>query len=157
MGTLEAVHRGLVTDKRILTRLAALRQSMASAGGDDDGSFATVFSAFLDIAEDPALLDSSKPTNDSLVNAAIESSVRSFTGDDAMGIQPLRMLRYAGAGFLHGGFFAGSMLGTFFFFEADRQGILAMHGGGALTHFTRVTLTEIPAGAMPVPGPKGKQ
>jgi hypothetical protein len=146
-----------VTDQRTLTKLAALREAMASAESDQDDSFAQVFSAFLDIAEEPALLDASKPTKSPVVKAALESSVRSFTGDDEASIQALRMLRYGGEGFLHGGFFAGSILGTFFYFEKNHQGILALHQGGSMTHFTRVTVTEVPPGAVPVRGPKGKQ
>ena len=146
-----------MTDKRIVQKLATLRQALSSADSAESGSFAAVFNAFLDIAEDPALIGSSKPATDPVFKAALEAPVRAILGDETIQLQAVRILRCAGAGFLHGGFFAGSTMGTCFYFEADKQGLVALNGGGALTHFGRITVTELPKGTMLMPRPKGIQ
>jgi hypothetical protein len=143
-------------DKHTATSIAALREALISADSEHDGSFAAVFSTFLDITERCGLIAASKPAKDPMIKATLEPPVRALLGDDAT-VQQLRMLRCAGAGLLHGGFFVGSAIGTFFYFEKDQQGMLALYRGGAMTHFARITLSELPAGTMPVRGPKGKQ
>jgi hypothetical protein len=142
-----------MTSKHILTQLDALQKATLSTDGKQQGSFATLFDAFLDIAEDPDLLKASKPTKDKTIKSAIETCARNITGDSALSIQGLRMLRIDSAAFIHGSFFAGSSVGTFFYFEKARQGLVAFHQGGGLIRFTRLTLLELPEGAFPAPAP----
>ena len=144
-------------NKRILTRLLALRRSLAAADGERDGSFSAVFHAFLDLTEDPAFIQGSKATKDPVVKAALESLAMQLSGDDSAPLQHVRMLRIAEAGMVHGGFFIGSMMGSFFFFEKEEQGLLAVHRGGGMMLYSRLTMAKVPPGAVPVPGPKGPQ
>lgn len=144
-------------DQRLLTKLVTLQKTLSSAGGDDSGSFAAAFHAFLDITEDRAFMAASKPAKDAMLKAALESPIRSLVGDESTELQHLRMLRVAAASFLHGGFYVGSSIGSFFYFEKPKQGLMALHGGGAMTHFTRITMTELPQGTMLMQRPKGKQ
>jgi hypothetical protein len=144
-------------DKRTLARLAALRQSLASADGEHDGSFSAVFHAFLDIADEPALLRDSKPTKSPLVKGALERLAGELAGDAPAQLQNVRMLHVREAGLVHGGFFVGPRMGSFFFFEKEEQGLLAVHQGGALMLYSRITLTKLPPGAVPVQGPDGLQ
>jgi hypothetical protein len=146
-----------VISKRILTQIEALRQAMTMADGERDGSFAEVFSSFLDIAEDRGLFSASKPVRDALVRSVIEAASRKLTGDETTTIERPHLLRVGSAGMVHGGFFAGRFLGTFFWFEKEQQGLLAFYGGGTMTHLIRLTVTELPEGAVLVPGPSGKQ
>src|SRR5262245_47350438 len=113
-------------NKRIAQSIAALRQALVSADCENDGSFAAVFSSFLDITERQNLIEESKPAKDPILKATIENSVRKLFGEDAAVMQ-IRMLRYAAAGFLHGSFFVGSSMGTFFYFEQDKRGMLAVY------------------------------
>ena len=146
-----------MSDKRILDRLEALRQSLANADGHERGSFARVFHAFFDIAEDPALMAESKPGKSEDIRAMLERAAQRLTGDEATTVRDLRTLRCASAGMVHGGFFAGKLLGTFFYFEGDEQGLVAFNDGTPMTSFLRLTLTKLPEGTFPVPGPGGVQ
>jgi hypothetical protein len=141
----------------MLSQIEALREAMTTADGEREGSFAEVFSAFLDIAEEPALLNASKPVKDGLVRSMLEAASRKLTGNDTAVIERPHLLRVAGAGMVHGGFFTGRFLGTFFWFEKEQQGLLAFYGGGDMTHLIRLTMTELPEGAVLVQGPEGKQ
>jgi hypothetical protein len=46
-------------------------------------------------------------------------------------------------------------MGSFFYFEKEKQGILAFTRFGGMTHYTRITMTELPQGTVYVPRPKG--
>jgi hypothetical protein len=142
-----------MTTQYILSQLDALRKSTLGTDGTRQGSFSVLFHSFLDIAEDPDLLKASKPTKDKTIKGAIESCARNITGDNALSIQGLRMLRIDSVGFIHGSFFAGASVGTFFYFEKERQGLVAFAQGGGVTRFTRLTLVDLPAGAFPVSAP----
>jgi hypothetical protein len=142
-----------MTTQYILSQLDALRKATLSTDGSRQGSFSVLFHSFLDIAEDPDLLKASKPTKDKTIKGAIESCARNITGDNALGIQGLRMLRIDSAGFIHGSFFAGTSVGTFFYFEKERQGLVAFNQGGGATRFTRLTLLDLPEGAFPISAP----
>jgi hypothetical protein len=141
-------------DKRTLTRLNTLRVALAEAARDDDGGFSRVFHDFLDAAEDPAMMRAGKATKAPLVKAALEQLAGSI---DAGPLQNVRMLRIADAGLVHGGFFVGATMGSFFFFEKEEQGLVAIHQGGGLMLYSRLTMTRLPPGTMPVKGPKGPQ
>jgi len=142
---------------RTLTRLATLRADLGAAEGDRDGSFSRVFHAFLDVAEDPAVLRASKPAKAPLVKGALERLVAHLTGGEAAALQQVRMLRIADAGLVHGGFFVGATMGSFFFFEKDEQGLVAVHEGGGRMLYSRLTMARVPPGSVPVKGPDGPQ
>lgn len=142
-----------MTTQYILSQLDALRKSTLSTDGTRQGSFSLLFHSFLDIAEDPDLLKASKPTKDKTIKGAIESCARNITGDSALIIQGLRMLRIDSASFIHGSFFAGASVGSFFYFEKERQGLVAFNQGGGVMRFTRLTLLDLPEGAFPVSVP----
>jgi hypothetical protein len=57
------------------------------------------------------------------------------------------MLHYAPASLFHGGFFAGSNPGTFFYFVHEQQGLVAFNVGWT-THYYRITATELPPGTV---------
>jgi hypothetical protein len=63
------------------------------------------------------------------------------------------MLRIDSAGFIHGSFFAGASVGTFFYFEKEKQGLVAFNQSGGVTRFTRLTMVALPEGAFPVSAP----
>jgi hypothetical protein len=142
-----------MTSQSLLTQLDALRKTTLDADGRRQGSFSELFHAFLDIADDPALLNASKPTKDATLKGAIEACARQLTGNSAMNIQQVQMLRIDKAGFIHGSFFAGASIGSFFYFEKDRQGLVAYDKGGGVTLFSRISLVELPKGSVPVQGP----
>jgi hypothetical protein len=142
-----------MTTQYILSQLDSLRKATLSTDGSRQGSFSVLFHSFLDIAEDPDLLQASKPSKDKTIKGAIESCARNIMGDNALGIQGLRMLRIDRAGFIHGSFFAGASVGTFFYFEKERQGLVAFNQGGGVTRFTRLTLVALPEGTFPVSAP----
>jgi hypothetical protein len=154
---------GPIISKRILQQIEALRKELAGADRHDQGSFARVFHAFFDATGEPDFMKVSKPVKASKVTDGVEIKdvleliARRLTGDDNATIQALRLFRIGDAGFLHGGFVAGAFLGTFFYFEQDQQGLVAFNEGGEMTYFSRITLAELPAGAVPVPGPEGVQ
>lgn len=143
--------------KRILAQLEALRRSLAGADGGESGSFSRVFHAFFDIADDPGLMDASKGFESEAIRAMLERAARRITGHGTATVTNLRALRCAGAGMVHGGFFAGTLLGTFFYFEREEQGLVALNDGTPLTNFLRITMTKVPEGSFPVPGPDGMQ
>src|SRR5262249_54482323 len=142
---------------RVITEVETLRRSLSEADGGDEGSFARVFDAFFDIAEDPLLVDASKPARDAVLKGALERSTRKLLGELALTRQRVQMLRHAATGLLHGGFFADAMICTFFYFEQEQQGLVALNGGGVMTHFMQITVTPVPEGTGPMPGPPGKQ
>jgi hypothetical protein len=144
-------------DARTLGRIETLRRSLATADRDRDGGFSTVFEAFLDIAEDPAFFRASKKAESPLVQGALERAASQVAGGGANALQDVRMLGVAEAGLLHGGFFVAGSVGSFFFFEKEEQGLLAIHRGGALMLYGRITMTRVPEGTVVVPGPKGVQ
>lgn len=144
-----------MTSKRVLNQLDSLRKSLAGAGGKEEGSFSRVFNAFLDAAGDLVLLRAGNPTDSPHMKTYLEACARQLTGDDTTSVQGLRMLRIKDAGFIHGGFVAGPYMGSFFFFEKDQQGLVAFSRFGAESYFSRITLTPLPQGTMPVPRPKG--
>jgi hypothetical protein len=143
-----------VTQNRLLTTLEALRKAMKGADSARDKSFSEVFYGFLDATEDPALIHASKPAKDEALRQAIETCARKVAGDPTTALQALQMLRIDDAGFLHGAFRAGPLMGSFFYFEKDRQGLLAFTRLDGMTHYTRITMTEIPEGTVFVPKPK---
>ncbi len=139
--------------KHLLTRLEALQKATLDTDGAREGSFADLFHSFLDLAEDPTFFDASDPTEDKTLHSMIEACARRALRDSAVRIHDLRMFGIRKAAFFHGTFFAGGSVGTFFFFEKARQGLLAIDRGGDLTLFSRMTVLELPAGAIPIPGP----
>jgi hypothetical protein len=142
-----------MTSKYILNQLDALQKATLNTDGTRQGSFSVLFHSFLDIAEDPDLLKAGKPTKDKTLKAAIEACTRDATGNNALSIQGLRMLRIDSAGFIHGSFFTGSSVGTFFYFEQARQGLVALVRSGGLILFSRVSVVDLPEGAFPAPAP----
>jgi hypothetical protein len=143
--------------KRILAQLEALRRSLADADGSERGSFSRVFHAFFDIADDPGLMEASKAFQSEDIRAMLERAAQRLRGQGTTTVTNLRALRCAGAGMVHGGFFAGTLLGTFFYFEREEQGLVAFNDGTPLTNFLRITLAKVPEGSFPVPGPDGVQ
>jgi hypothetical protein len=135
------------------TQLDALRKATLSTDGTRQGSFAELFQTFMDIADAPALLDVSKPTKDKTLKEVIETCARRLVGNTALSLQGLTLLRVDRAGFIHGSFFAGASFGTFFYFEKERQGLLAFAQGGGVTRFARMTWVDLPEGGIPVRGP----
>jgi hypothetical protein len=146
-----------MASKEILTRLDDLRRFLTMADGREDGSFARVFNAFFDIAEDTALLEVSEPASDPGLRVALERAARRLTRDERTTLEDVGVLRCAGAGMSHGVFHAGRYRGTFFYFEREQQGLVAFSEGGPMINYMRITLTAVPEGAYPVPGPKGPQ
>lgn len=135
------------------TRLDALRQATLGTDGTRQGSFAALFQTFMDVADEPVLLDASKPTKDKTLKGVIEACARKLVGNTALSLQGLTMLRVDRAGFTHGSFFAGGSFGTFFYFEKERQGLMAFAQTGGVTRFTRMTVLDLPGGSVPIPGP----
>lgn len=146
-----------VTGKRTLGAIEALRKTLTSADGADEGSFARAFNAFLDAAEDPAFMEAGDVAKDARIEAAIEATARQISGDPKTAVERLGIMRIPEAGFLHGSFLAAGKMGSFFFFEREEQGLLAFTSFGGMTHFTRITMTVVPQGAVPVRGPRGQQ
>jgi hypothetical protein len=146
-----------MTDKRLVIRLAELRRALAMADGQEDGSFARLFNEFLDMTESTSLLDQCKPVKGGTMRPVLEMLIRKARGDDSIQLHALHALRYPASGFLHGGFFAGGMMGSFFYFEKDLQGLLALYRGGAMMDLARITMTALPPGSVFVPGPKEPQ
>jgi hypothetical protein len=146
-----------IPSKRLLTRLEALRSALAGADRNEEDSFPLVFSDFLDLAAEPAMLKAGKPIKNPYIKNILEATARQLTGDDKTVVQALRLFRISDAAFVHGGFIVESFLGSFFFFENDQQGLIAFTQEGGMTYFSRITLTPLPDGAAPAPGPKGIQ
>jgi hypothetical protein len=146
--------QGAVSQNRLLVTLEALRMAMKGADSSRDKSFSEVFHGFLDATDDPVFLRESKPAKDTAVKTAIEACARKLTGDEATALQGLQMLRITAAGFLHGVFRAGPLMGSFFYFEKEGQGLLAFTRFGGMTHYTRITMTEIPEGTVFVRRPR---
>jgi hypothetical protein len=146
-----------MASKRILAQLEALRRSLAGADGSENGSFSRVFHAFFDIADDPGLMEASQPFQSEDIRAMLERAAQRLRGQGSTTVTSVRALRCADARMVHGGFFAGTLLGTFFYFEQEEQGLVAFNDGTALTNFLRITLTKVPEGSYPVPGPDGVQ
>ncbi len=145
-----------MSEKHLLTQLTALRKALRDADSADDGSFARVFNLFFDIADEETLMRVSKVAKDPVVRASLEGVTREFVGDDKVVLNALRMLSYRPAAFLHGGFFVSGVVGTFFYFPAEQQGLVAFNEGTMMTHFSRITATTLPPGTTPMHGPRGK-
>lgn len=129
---------------------------MSVADSKRDRSFSEVFSAFLDATDDPELSRESRPAEDEALMRAIEACARRLTKDDATRVEGLQMLRIASSGFLHGIFYAGPFMGSFFYFEKDQQGLLAFSRFGGATFYTRITMTTLPNDAVFVPRPRNR-
>ncbi|HLT40281.1 MAG TPA: hypothetical protein VK034_28575 [Enhygromyxa sp.] len=121
---------------------------MRDADGSDSGSFADVFGTFLDLASSTALMDASKPFKDRRLRLLLVNVARQHVKDQAAELAGLQMLHHAPSGLVHGAFFAGAHPGSFFFFLQEQQGIVAFVAGMSLTHYYRITATELPAGTV---------
>lgn len=146
-----------MADEQLVNQLAALRTKLLAADIGHEGSLSAVFSAFLDLVEGTDFVRESRRTEDPVVEETIVRLMRRFTGDDRTRVEAFRMLGYAPAGVVHGGFSCGGQMGTFFYYTGEGQGLVALHGGGARVDYFRITTTAIPAGAVPMRGPKGVQ
>jgi hypothetical protein len=139
-------------DDQILTLRAALR----SADMQNPDSFSNVFHAFFDISEKSEFMDASDLVEDPVVRAMIESIARQHARDPNLAITLFQLLRHSSTGLLHGSCFATRFVGTFFYFEADQQGLVAFSDGTPTTHYYRITATVVPSGSMPMRRPPGK-
>lgn len=126
-------------------RLTALQELLRSVDVAEAGSFARVFSAFLELTETAELVEASKPIKDKGIRSLIEVVVRRHANDPTLAVTGLHMLHYAPAGLFHGGFFAGQVPGTFFYFVGEQQGIVALSQHRTM-HYYRITATELPPG-----------
>lgn len=140
-----------------MAQLATLRESLRSADIEVSGSLSKVFHSFLDLAEGPDLMRSCKPAKNPVIRETLQRLARQYAKDDSVSLQALRMLSHGPTGFFHGGFFAAGAIGTFFYFTGEGQGLLALSEGTPMTHFVRVTTTELPRGTVLMKRPPGKQ
>lgn len=140
----------------LMNSISTLRTALRTADMADSHSFAKVFHAFFDISDGPDLMDASQPVEDRVIRTMIESTARKHTRDDALVLTGLLILRHGPTGLVHGACFAGRFAGTFFYFEPDKQGLVAFNDGTPMTHYYRITATELPPGTMPMPKPPGK-
>jgi hypothetical protein len=129
-------------------QLTALREAMRDADASDSGSFSEVFGSFLDLTKSPTLMDASKPFKDKGLRVLLENVARAHAKDQTAELAELHMLQYAPSGLVHGMFFVGAHPGTFFFFLKEQQGIVSLAERMAITHFYRITATELPAGTV---------
>lgn len=146
-----------MSDNQLMAQLATLRESLRSADIEISGSLSKVFHAFLDITEGPDLMRACKQAESEIIRETLERVARQFTRDEAVSLQGLRMLSHAPTGFFHGGFFAGRAMGTFLYFAEEGQGLVAFSQGTPMTHFFRITSTELPPGTVPMRRPPGIQ
>jgi hypothetical protein len=130
--------------------IATLRTALRTADTADPHSFSKVFHAFFDISDGPDLMDASQPVEDPVIRAMIESTARKHARDEAIVLTSFLTLRHGPTGLVHGGFFAGMLAGTFFYFEADKQGLVCFNDGTPMTHYYRITATVLPPGTMPI-------
>lgn len=121
---------------------------MRNADASNSDSFAEVFGTFLDLAQSTALMDASKPFEDKRLQLVFERLARAHAKDQAAAIVDLQMLHHAPSGLVHGMFFAAMHPATFFFFLEEQQGIAALLGRMSMTHYYRITATELPAGTV---------
>lgn len=142
--------------KRVITSIEALRKAMTDAEAADDDSFGKVFHQFFDLAEDQAFIEAGKRAKDPVLRGALDHGTRRFMRDEGVTLQRLMMLRIAPLGFVHGGFFATPYIASFFYFEREKQGIIAYQGDGT-TDLVRITLAVLPPGTMPVKRTPGVQ
>jgi hypothetical protein len=141
---------------KIVDQIVTLRAALRSADMQDPNSFSSVFHAFFDISEKSEFMDSSDLVQDPIVRAMIESIVRQHARDPNLAVTMFQLLRHAPTGLLHGSSFTTRFVGTFFYFEADQQGLVAFTDGTPRTHYYRITATVLPPGAMPMRRPSGK-
>lgn len=146
-----------MADEHLVNELAALRTKLLAADIGHEGSLSAVFSAFLDLVEGADLVRESRRTEDPVVEETIVRLMRRFTGDNRLRVDAFRMLAYAAASMVHGGFSSGGQMGTFFYYTGEGQGLVALHGGGARVDYFRITTTAIPSGSIPMRGPRGVQ
>lgn len=132
---------------KLMKQLTAVRELLRSVDAAQADSFSQVFSTFLDLTETTDLVDASKPVKDKGIRSLIEVVARRHANDPALGITDMRTLHYAPAGLFHGGFFAGADPGTFFYFMEEKQGLVAFNVG-RITHYYRITATELPPGTV---------
>jgi len=131
----------------LLTSIQALCESMRTADGSEDGSFARVFEEFFTLGETTELLSASKPSNDKGIRTLLGAVACRHTNDPEVEVRSLHMLQHAATNLFHGGFFAGQSAVTFFYFVKEQQGLAAFHAGGSRMDYYRITAAELPAGA----------
>jgi hypothetical protein len=141
----------------LIQQIAALRTSLREADGNDLHSFSHVFDAFFDISDGSNLMGISESVEAPLVLALLESTARRHLRDPRFSLTMIQILHHVPSDLFHGGFLAGPITGTFFYFPADQQGLVAFNDGSPMTHFYRITATVLPARGMPMPRPAGKQ
>lgn len=146
-----------MADNLVVNRLAAVRKQLLLADIARSGSLSEVFSAFLDITESTDLISESKRTDDRAVEETLVRIMQHYTGDKSLRIGSFQMLSHAEGGVVHGGFASAGKMGTFFYFTAEGQGLLALYGGGPTTDYCRITTTVLPAGTVPMRRPRGVQ
>jgi hypothetical protein len=120
-------------------RLTALRKLLRDVDGAEDGSFCRVFSAFLDLAEDPELMAGCEPARDDHLRPYLEAMVRRFTKDPALELRPMPVLHHGAADMFHGPVAADKYNGGWFYFNEGYQGLLALSEIGGLTHYVRIS------------------
>lgn len=121
---------------------------MRDADASDSGSFSDVFGTFLDLAQSTALMDASKPFKDKRLRVLLENVARSHAKEQAAALADLQMLHHGPSGLVHGMFFTGTHPATFFFFLQEQQGIVAFPKRMSMTHYYRITATELPTGTV---------
>ncbi|MBK8259381.1 MAG: hypothetical protein IPK82_42840 [Polyangiaceae bacterium] len=144
-----------MSEKQLITQLAALKQALRAADAKEAGSFARVFHAFFDITDGPDLMRLGKPGKNPELRAALERMSREFLGDDTLTLSGIKIATYAPAGFFHGLFFVSGAHATFFYFGGERQGLVSYNRGSLTSDIFRITTVPIPDGATPVTGPRG--
>ncbi len=130
---------------KLTQRLAALRESMRDADGNDSDSFTNVFNAFLGITETSNLVAVSMPFKDRRIRLMVDNVARKHAADPKSALESLQMLHHRPSGLVHGMFFAGFYPGSFFWFLQEKQGIVALVESLSMTHLYRVTAAELPA------------
>ncbi|MEZ4296493.1 MAG: hypothetical protein R3B70_16090 [Polyangiaceae bacterium] len=145
-----------MSEKQLVSQLSALGEALRSADVGKAGSFAAVFNAFFDIAQGPDLMRLSKVESRSELQATLERTSRQLLGDETAVLNGLRMFGCAAGDFVHGCFFVGRTVGTFFFFTKNKQGLVAFNSGTPRTDYSRITTTDLPSGTTPMRGPRGE-
>lgn len=134
-------------------QLSELRVSLRDADKSQSDSFSEVFSSFLDITETTALVKVCKPFKDKRLRLVLENVARAHTRDQKLDLVRLQMLHHAPSGLVHGAFFVDSKPASFCFFLQEQQGLVAFLGPTALTHYYRITASELPI-STPITGRK---
>jgi hypothetical protein len=132
---------------------AAIRALRAALGREED--LGKVFGRFMDLTEMLGFIELGALGIAPGLRAVLDMTAARLPGALDTQLSNLAPTWIAEHKLTHGSCLVGNRLAAFFFFEDLQGGMMAVHEGGGMMRFARLTLAAVPAGSCVCPRPAG--